>query len=277
MKYFFLVLFFSLYCLESKEIALTFDDVPWGTTQLFTMEKRIEILLEKLDAAHVKGAFFCVGSQIERERGKRALELIEKSGHFLANHSYNHLHLSTLTIEEFALEMERTEKLLKHYSGYRRWFRFPYLDYGGNAQKQKEAFSLLEEKGYSNAYLTIKTCDWHLNHCLVKAIEENRRVDFQKFKALYLFFLERWIDGFERNFNPHVKHVLLLHGNDINALYLDSLIALLHKKGWTLISPEVAYAQEKTVAKPITFQAPPSLSCDYIDAVVGRSEALSLR
>ena len=38
-----------------------------------------------------------------------------------------------------------------------------------------------------------------------------------------------------------VKHVLLLHHNLINALFLPDVIGMFRAKGWTLISPVEAY------------------------------------
>ncbi len=37
------------------------------------------------------------------------------------------------------------------------------------------------------------------------------------------------------------KHVLLLHENDLAALFVDSLIEFLRAKGWKIISPAEAY------------------------------------
>ncbi len=37
------------------------------------------------------------------------------------------------------------------------------------------------------------------------------------------------------------KHVLLLHENDLAALYVDDLAQLLREKGWKIISPVEAY------------------------------------
>lgn len=75
---------------NSKSIFLTFDD---GPNDKFTIP--ICDLLEKFDA---KATFFCVGKSID-QNPEIAKYVIEK-GHFIANHSQNHLSFKTLTLRE---------------------------------------------------------------------------------------------------------------------------------------------------------------------------------
>lgn len=78
-----------------KKIALTFDD--WGS------EGTINTILEILDAYEVKCTFFLVGEGVERN--PNLARAILDAGHEIANHSYSHKVVTTLTPEELQEEV----------------------------------------------------------------------------------------------------------------------------------------------------------------------------
>src|SRR5690606_3381489 len=75
---------------------------------------------------------------------------------------------------------------------------------------------------------------------------EGKTVDYFKLKNLYLDHLLNSIEFYDKMAMDVIgrspKHVLLLHENDLAALYVDELIDKLRKMGWEIISPEEAYA-----------------------------------
>lgn len=91
----------------SKIVALTFDDGPgYGSTQ------RILDCLAKYD---IKATFFCLGSRVEAnpEMAKK----IVKAGHEIASHSYNHPNLITLSDEDVAFQIDKTNSIIKSVTG----------------------------------------------------------------------------------------------------------------------------------------------------------------
>jgi hypothetical protein len=46
------------------------------------------------------------------------------------------------------------------------------------------------------------------------------------------------------------KHVLLLHENDLAALFIDALVQRIHAEGWTIITPREAYRDSIAVTVP---------------------------
>jgi peptidoglycan-N-acetylglucosamine deacetylase len=104
-----------------------------------------------------------------------------------------------------------------------------------------------------NAYITIDNYDWHINSAVAKAIKSNTRINHDKLKKFYLEHIWNSIQFYD-NIGRHVlgrspKHVLLLHENDLAALFLGDLIQFLKDKGWKIVSPEEAYADP--IAKEI--------------------------
>ncbi|NGX54754.1 MAG: Peptidoglycan-N-acetylglucosamine deacetylase [Chlamydiae bacterium] len=243
-------------------------------SQLFGKKERVEQLLEKLDRLNLQVVFFAIGANLDSKEGKECAELASQQGHFLANHSYHHGHLSEMTNNEFSNEIKSTEDLLKNYQTFRRWYRFPFLDFGarkGNFLKRARAFQTLKKLGYQHGHVTINTFDWHINGLLQKALREGREVDYKALKGVYLALLEEWIDHYqsewERFYKGKITHTLLLHANDLNTLFIEDIVELLKRKKWTIVSPKKAFygPLQKVVNRASAIKAPESLSCEKID------------
>jgi len=235
---------------SGKEIAITFDDVPMPGSAIYSREEKINILLAKLRASSVQAAFFCIGSYVEEEGN--CIEKIANQNHFLANHSFQHPSLSRISINQFIQEIDQTESYLSKFPTWRKWFRFPFLDYGnqeikgGSFQKKEDAFAVLAAKGYLHGYVTVNTFDWHLNYRLQQACREQKKIHFSKLKDVYLTLIYEWLTDYdaawEKIMDRPMIHVLLLHENDLNALFITDLVDFLREKGWTIVSPQKAYA-----------------------------------
>lgn len=277
------LLLFSLFLRGlSHEVALTFDDVPMPRGELFDAEGRIHRLLDQLEERGVQAAFFCIGASASTESGRRSLEALSGRGQLLANHSFSHRHASKLDTAAFLEELKWTDLLLQNFTTARRWFRFPYLDYGnregGGNFKKAQLFNLLRASGYTHGYATINSFDWYINGLLQKALRAGYEVDYGRLKTVYLDLLEQWTADYGLYWSrvaPEEPHVLLLHANDLNALYLTDLIDSFESRGWTFVSPDRAYANPryhfttlsdlyvKLFGLPIAL--PPSLTTAYID------------
>lgn len=280
------VLLLATSCVQGASMALTFDDAPMPSTDLFEREERLHVYIERLEAHGIQAAFFCIGKHLQ-DGGKGSVRCLAEHGHILANHSYDHLHSSRLTPAKIAHEILRTEVLLIEYPTMRRWFRFPYLDYGnqtaiGGSDDKREQLELkLDKLGYSDGYITINTFDWYLNSKLLQAIKEKSLVNYDRLKTVYLTLMGEWIDAFvafwEKDLEMEVKHVLLMHANDINALYLTDLLAMLEAKGWNFISPDEAFSDELSPLGDLYFKkfrrtptTPDCLTTAHIDAVIAQ-------
>lgn len=92
---------------EEKIISLTFHDGP--------NPKSTPQLLKILDDANIKATFFLVGKMVEKY--PKLLKEIHKKGHEIANHTYNHKNLKTLSTTEIISELSRTRLLIKDIIG----------------------------------------------------------------------------------------------------------------------------------------------------------------
>lgn len=234
------------------DIAITLDDFPMADGPILNLEKRTEAFIASFKKHHVKAAFFCVGGHFKTKNHILQLSHLDNAGHFLANHTINHTHASKLSKEDFKNELILMDQLLSPYSHFKKWYRFPYLDYGnriaigGSIDKHVEFMKILEEHKYQDGFVTINTLDWLVNQKLKHAVHHRLQVNLEALKKVYIQFLKEWIRYYLNFYKirfpfENIKHSLLLHANDINALFMDDIIEMIKEQGWNIISPELVF------------------------------------
>lgn len=92
---------------EPKKIALTFDD---GPHPIYTYQ-----LLEVLEREQIPATFFLLGQNIEEHEG--IVKDIAKRGHLIGNHTWHHVQITSLPLEQACEEIERTNRLIEELTG----------------------------------------------------------------------------------------------------------------------------------------------------------------
>ena len=92
---------------EKKRIALTFDD---GPHPIYTPQ-----MLELLKEEQVPATFFLLGENVELY-GDLVKE-IAKEGHLIGNHTYHHVQITSLSLEEACKEIQETSDLIEELTG----------------------------------------------------------------------------------------------------------------------------------------------------------------
>jgi peptidoglycan/xylan/chitin deacetylase (PgdA/CDA1 family) len=230
---------------SAQQIALTFDDAPRGDGQLYTGLKRSEILLEKLKQYNVpQVAFFCVPGNKDAV-GILRLKMYGQAGHIMANHSYTHPQIAEVGVEHFITDIRMADTALNELPNFRPWFRFPYLNEGREEATRDRIRQALQEMNYINGYVTVDNYDWYLESMFQKALRQHKKVNYDLLKDLYIEHIWESIQFYHnialKTLKRSPKHVLLLHENDLAALFLDDLISFLRGEGWEIISPDEAY------------------------------------
>ncbi|ORX97378.1 glycoside hydrolase/deacetylase [Basidiobolus meristosporus CBS 931.73] len=136
----------DVYGCKKGEWALSFDDGP---------SEHTAELLDILDAAKVKATFLMVGSQVIKfpEVVKRAHD----AGHLIAQHTWSHPHLMTLSNEQIVAEVRAAEDAIFNVTGSKTAFiRPPY----GEADDRVKA--VLSAMGYHNLLWNMDTLDWDI-------------------------------------------------------------------------------------------------------------------
>lgn len=118
---------------SQKVVAFTFDD---GPHPVYT--KQLLDIFHRVDG---KATFFMIGQEIDSFEDI-AVE-VHNAGHEIANHTYSHVDLTRLTLEEVRVELEQGEARISRVSGKpAKHFRPPY--FGIN----DDILSLAAEYGY---------------------------------------------------------------------------------------------------------------------------------
>ena len=230
---------------SAQEIAVTFDDAPMDDGPIYTGNERTRKILAHLKDQQVNAAaFFVLTGNIKKQNRKR-LRQYSRAGHILANHSHSHVHPHRLGIRAYIDDVQKADTILKRYAAYERWFRFPFLDEGRTVSARDSIRLALKQMGMSHGYVTVDNYDWYLNHLLTEAHKQKKHVNMALLRAVYVDHIYESIKFYDSIARAHLgrspRHVLLLHENDLAALFLGDLIARLKNDGWKLISPREAY------------------------------------
>ncbi|MDF2721829.1 MAG: polysaccharide deacetylase family protein [Paenibacillus sp.] len=130
---------------KEKSIALTFDD---GPDAVFTPQ-----VLDVLKAHGVKATFFVLG--VKAEAHPAIVKRMIQEGHIVGNHSYRHPLFTKLSVEQFAHEIEQTDRQLVSLIGYRpKLLRPPY------GEINEEQLLWAKNHGYVVVNWNVDSLDW---------------------------------------------------------------------------------------------------------------------
>jgi len=239
--------------ISAQEIALTFDDAPTQHREYQNGLERTEMLIRKLKDVNIpQVAFFVVTSRMD-SLGKARIKLYANAGHIIANHSHSHNRINRIGVEAYIQDILKADSLLRKLPGFAPWFRFPFLDEGNTRPVRDAIRKALANRGYSNGYVTVDNYDWYFDRLFRTAESEEREIDFDKLRKLYIEHLWKSIQFYDNialeTLGRSPKHVLLLHENDLAALFISDFVKFIRDKGWKIISPVEAYQDE--IAKTI--------------------------
>jgi peptidoglycan/xylan/chitin deacetylase (PgdA/CDA1 family) len=268
MKYFLLsvlVIFVSTACgntadtpqITRGKIALSFDDGPRGDGPYFEGADRTQAFIAALrDAEAPPAVFFVTTKGFDRDDGRGRIAQYAEAGHLIANHSHSHAWASRVGLDYVVADIDRAETELVGFANRRSWFRFPYLDEGKSLDLRDGIRDALKSRDLFNGYVTIDTFDWYIEQRWQKAVRDGRSVDLEALQEAYIEMLLGAVDFYDQvaveTFGETAPHVILLHENDLAALFIGDLIAALRSEGWKIISPDEAYAHPVAKIEPKT-------------------------
>lgn len=230
----------------SKQISITFDDAPLRGSHIMSGEEKTNKIIKHLKDSGVADAlFFVTTGNVTSNLDRSRLLAYSNAGFHLAHHSHSHLSANKVDAKTYLNDFDTAHTALKQFNNVIKYHRFPYLHYGNSAQKRKTIETHLRKNEYEIGYVTIDNFDWYINAKLLKAKELGLTVDYEKLGQLYVDTLWEGILFYDSLAKKHLKrspkHVLLLHENELAALYLGKLIEHIHTNGWEVISPQEAY------------------------------------
>lgn len=146
---------------EIRRIALTFDD---GPHPYYT-----DLLLDGLAERGVKVTFFLLGENIEGRED--VIRRMSEEGHLIGNHTFYHVDINSLSMEEACAEIRDTSEAIRAITGQQvEYVRPPY----GNWNKELECQVMMIP-----VFWTLDTLDWKVKNTdrivreVLEDVEEN--------------------------------------------------------------------------------------------------------
>lgn len=147
--------------IETRRIALTFDD---GPHPYYT-----DLLLDGLAERGVKVTFFLLGENIEGRED--VIRRMSEEGHLIGNHTFYHVDINSLSMEEACAEIRDTSEAIRAITGQQvEYVRPPY----GNWNKELECQVMMIP-----VFWTLDTLDWKVKNTdrivreVLEDVEEN--------------------------------------------------------------------------------------------------------
>ncbi len=232
---------------QAQRIAFTFDDGPEMSDEIgMTAAQRNTAILAALGAAKIKSVLFVTRT----DQDTRRIALIAAwglEGHLIGNHTATHpdFGAKSTSLHAFESELLQCEAAVGSLPGYTKLFRFPFLKEGETKAKRDGFREFLQASGYRQGRVSVDTSDWYYNQRLRARLARDPGADRGAYRDAYLKHLyDRavYYDGLSRRvLGRSVKHVMLLHHNLINALFLPDVIRLFQDKGWQIIDAANAF------------------------------------
>ena len=230
---------------EAPRIAFTFHDFNIFDVPTLSGVARNQAILDALQTHSLKAAAFVIGRNASTPKTMRLLESWGDAGHIVGNHTYSHRRYSRTVVNEFTDDVLRCDQLLKSLPQFRKLLRFPFLDEGTTTEYRNRMRAFLVERDYRNAHVTIDASDWYIDGRLRAQLERRPDGDPSAYRDFYLDHIwerAQFYDNLSRQVvGRSVHHIVLLHHNVLNALFLADLLEMFKRKGWVVIDAEEAY------------------------------------
>ena len=239
---------------QAKEIVMTIDDLPLNgpridITRLKTMTDRIMsgIATHKIPAiGFVNESLLYVPGEVDARIA--ILKQWTDAGVELGNHTFSHMGFRDATLAAYQNDFVRgdaiTAMLMKQKRLRVRYFRHPYLQMGKTVELEKAFESFIGERGYKIAPVTVDTMDWMFLAAYARARTQGDKQQIKLVSEEYLKYVALRLDFSERVavelFGRPIRHILLMHANELNADNFDGLIGVIKSKGYQFVALERA-------------------------------------
>ena len=225
-------------------VAITVDDLPVhgpmpeGTTRLQIHQD----FLAAFTAHNVSTVYgFVNGGRAGDDPALfGALEAWIEAGHPLGNHTHGHPVMEEVGVEAYIEDIDANEATLRRTMDGRperewKWFRYPFLKQGFDAESTSRVRKHLEASGYRIAEVTIDFYDWAWNAPYARCKAQGNEAAIEALRESYLSNARVWLRWAEaaaqQAFGRRIPHVLVLHVGAFDAEMVGELLALYKRLG----------------------------------------------
>jgi peptidoglycan/xylan/chitin deacetylase (PgdA/CDA1 family) len=229
-----------------RQVAITIDDLPRGgdtTTErdLATVRAMTAKLLGPFRDERIPViGFVNEGRPVDfGPHGLREiLELWLDAGADLGNHSYSHLNINNVALDEYTADITRGEPLVRAALAARgrklEYFRHPFLFTGPTPEIKAGLQAFLDGAGYVVAPVTLDDADYMYAALYMQPEHRERalREYLPYMESVIAFFETRSVEVAGREF----PQILLIHANQLNADVMPELLEMFRRRGYTFVT-----------------------------------------
>ena len=234
-----------------REVAITIDDLPrggdGGARTLAGVRAMTERLLKPFHDEKIPViGFVNEGRQVDfgPQGLRQILDLWLDAGADLGNHSYSHLNINDVPLEQYTADIVKGEAILRAALAARgkkiEFYRHPYLFTGPTPQIKQEMQEFLDQHGYRVAPVTLDDSDYEYAALYT-------RPEFQeRVRKEYVPYMESIVTAFEKMsiqvVGREIPQILLIHASQMNADLMPDLLAMFQRRGYTFVTVNHALA-----------------------------------
>jgi peptidoglycan/xylan/chitin deacetylase (PgdA/CDA1 family) len=192
--------------------------------------------------------FVNAGQQVDvgAEGLREILDLWLDAGADLGNHSYSHLNLNNVTIQQYLDDIVKGEPILRAalqaHGKKLEFYRHPFLYTGSTVEMKRQIQQFLDQHGYRVAPITLDTSDYEFAALYTKPEFRDRvKRDYVPYmESVVSFFEQRSVEVVGRE----IPQTLLIHASQLNADLMPDLLAMFRRRGYTFITLDQALADD---------------------------------
>jgi len=238
-----------------RAVVITFDDLPVGGTVPMSVadwERITTLLVGAITRNAIPAIGFVNEGRLQRggpDQARRVALLRQwlDAGLELGNHSFSHLDLHSVPLEDFQRDVLRGEEVTRALLAEKgrpiRFFRHPFLHTGRTLAVKRAFETFLEQHAYRVAPVTIDNYDYMFANAFDRSTTPEAR---KKIMDAYLGYMTDVVAYYERQsvaiVGREFPQVLLVHASALNASTLDLLADMFRSRGYTFIPLERALA-----------------------------------
>jgi peptidoglycan/xylan/chitin deacetylase (PgdA/CDA1 family) len=241
-----------------RQVAVTFVTYPGNIYDAGRLANKSRKLLRALAADNIRAVAFVNDARLYNDDGSvneaRVQTLREwlDAGHELGNETANHTDLYKTSVEEFQADVIRGEQTIGRLSAERgrkvRYFSYPYLNTGPNAEARARVESFLRGRGYQIHPVTVDSMDWVFSNAYIQALRREDDAAAEAIRAEYVPYMERMFEFYETYSREVVgrefPQVLMLTAGALNYDSFADLSAMMKRRGYAFVTMEQATRDE---------------------------------
>ncbi len=244
------LLFATVALAQSRQLAITIDDLPRGGDHPGPRNFDKTLAMTTRLTAALRGVPVSIYVNPGQARDyteagvAKLLKPWRKQGAEIGNHTFSHPDLNKIPLAEYEADILRAEPALRQARGGTkpRYFRHPFLHTGPTEETKFGLAAFLKEHNYEVAPVTIDNSDWifALVYTMSKKPQYVREEYIRYMDGIFDFFETRTLEVVGRE----IPQILLIHANQLNADSMPDLLKLFEKRGYKIIPIEEALKDE---------------------------------